>query len=57
MSAEYGHGLNSGQVVVQLKAVPEAYSYELRYAPLGKRRYAWDLDDDAARNREIADHS
>jgi len=29
------HGLNSGQVVVQLKAVPEAYSYELRYAPLG----------------------
>ncbi len=26
------HGVNSGQIVVQLKAVPKALSYELRYA-------------------------
>lgn len=29
------HGANSGQIVVQLKAVPKAVSYELRYAQAG----------------------
>jgi len=29
------HGANSGEIVVRLKAVPEASSYELRYAAAG----------------------
>ena len=50
------HGDNSGQIVVRLKAVPKAYSYELRCAAGCERCGAKRLDDSTCHQRANACH-